>query len=461
MRGKRWSISGWLTRWFVLTVGVSVLVISAVSIWIVRESVVRELDALIVEEFQEMRADLSRVPTPAGFERLTAKYAREHPANPLAWRVWDGERGAIWGEFGSEELLLLAPEVPTDFDRTIEPKSGFRWRCEQLDSGLIVGLLLDGTWQSDLLHRLVLVLGIFGTIVAAVTATCGVYFGRRLAGYLHDVAVQMRAVSVPSETQVLAVEGAPEEVREVADALCEMLAKIRREQDRAQLMSRGLAHELRSPIQNLMGEAEVSLLRKRSVEEYRTVLESQVEELRDLGRVVDNLVMLCSPSQAGPQVFENFDLEDEASLRLERNRGAAERAGVKIEFETEGDLDMDGDREALLLALNNLVGNAIKWSPHGGVVLLTIVGGKQEVVISVDDEGPGVPEAERDKIFEPFYSAPYTSNSDDAREPGRTGYGLGLALVKSAVLAHHGTIKITSSERGGARFEVRIPRVFQ
>ncbi|MFT5285651.1 MAG: two-component system heavy metal sensor histidine kinase CusS, partial [Planctomycetota bacterium] len=316
MSRKRWSIPGWLTRWLALTVGVSILSLSSLSAWFVRESVERELDALVLEELHEMRAELSQDPTRLGFERLTLEYAREHPANPLAWRAWTAEPITLWGEFGPAELLAIAPTDPGELDRTIEPKSGFRWRTEQLDSGLIVGILVDGAWQFDFLRRLTFILIGFGAVVATVTTAGGVFLGRRLAGHLHGVADQVREVHAPSETQELSVEGAPEEIREVADALCEMLAKIRREQDRAQLMSRGLAHELRSPIQNLMGEAEVSLLRNRSVEEYRAVLESQVEELRDLGRVVDNLVMLCSPSQSEPLVSERFNLKDEASLRL-------------------------------------------------------------------------------------------------------------------------------------------------
>ncbi|MFT5286760.1 MAG: signal transduction histidine kinase, partial [Planctomycetota bacterium] len=184
----------------------------------------------------------------------------------------------------------------------------------------------------------------------------------------------------------------------------------------------------------------------------------QVEELRDLGRVVDNLVMLCSPSQSEPLVSERFNLKDEASLRLKRNRGAAERAGVKIELVTSGNLDLDGDREALLLALNNLVGNAIKWSPRGGVVQVALTGEDDEVCLTIDDEGPGVPMGEREKVFEPFYSAPMSTHIDGERGHGRAGYGLGLALVSSAVAVHNGTIEISDSDRGGARFLVRIPR---
>ena len=463
MSRKRWSIPSWLTRWFTLTVGVAVLALSGLSLWFVRESVQRELDGLVLEELHEMRSDFEPGMDVAGFQELIDKYAQEHSVNPLAWRVWDGETGELWGEFGSPQLLALAPARFGELKRTIRLDSRLRWRAELLPSGFVVGLLLDGEWQSALLTQVTWAVFGVGGLAALLALASGAFLGRRLAGHLHEVAAQVRAVQVPSTDQELSVEGAPEEIREVADALCEMFENIRREQDRATLMTAGLAHELRSPIQNLMSEAEVALLRNRKVEEYREVLASQFAELRDLGRVVDNLVMLCSPGETGNQVLEQIDLEKEAKLRIERNRGAAERAGVLIELETHGDLQLKGDREALTLALNNLVGNAVQWSPKGATVHVRIHGEPEAVEISVDDSGPGVPEGERAKIFEPFYQGPHSGRPEGEEPVGssvgrRVGYGLGLALVMSAVTAHRGQVRVEDSDLGGARFVVRIPR---
>ena len=463
MNRKRWSIAPWLTRWFALTVGVAVLALSGLSLWFVGESVERELDGLVLEELHEMRADFDPRMTPAEFALVADKYDTEHPVNPLAWKVWHQETGELWGAFGSPKLLALAPANFEPLNQTTRPESNLRWRAEEVESDLVVGLLVDGEWQSALLNQLTwAVLGV-GSLTALLALASGAILGRRLARHLHDVAAQVRAVQVPSAEHVLPVEGAPEEIREVADALYEMFGNIRRQQDRAQLMTAGLAHELRSPIQNLMSEAEVALLRNREVEEYREVLVSQVAELRDLGRVVDNLVMLCSPGEAGSLELERVDLEKEARLRIERNRSAADRAGVFIELETIGDLHLEGDREAILLALNNLVGNAVQWSPPGATVRVRISGEADAVQISVDDGGPGVPVAERKRIFEAFYRGPQSEEPEGQAGNGvsvgrRIGYGLGLALVLNAVQAHRGQVIVEDSPLGGARFVVRLPR---
>lgn len=450
---RSWSIAGHLTRWYALIIGLLVVTVAGISAWFLDESIARELDALVVEELHEMEAAFPNTArTLADFGELADEFDREHSANPLAWRVWDMETGEVWGEFGQRRMLHELPSEPGELGVTMTPRSGIRFRAEELCDGLVLGLLVDGSWQLALLRKLLLLLAIITVVAGLAAIAFGGLLGKRLAAHLQSVAEQARAVQVPTDDARLQVEGAPEEIREVADALCEMLAKIRRESDRARLMTAGLAHELRSPIQNLLGEAEVALLRERSAEEYRAVIESQMEELRDLARVVDNLISLCSPSpEDSSVVLEHFDLGQEADLRLRRDRAQAGRRGVELLLEASGDLAVDGDREALLLALHNLVSNAVKWSPADGRVRVRLSGTEEEVEMTVDDTGPGVEPAERERIFEAFYKGKST-------ERGRVGYGLGLALTKAAVLAHGGSIEVAESPLGGARFRIRIPR---
>jgi two-component system heavy metal sensor histidine kinase CusS len=240
----------------------------------------------------------------------------------------------------------------------------------------------------------------------------------------------------------------PDEVRAVATALRETLGRIRAESERAQLMTAGLAHELRSPLQNLLGEAEVALMRPRDPAEYQRVLESQVEELRDLGRSIDNLVLLCAQEEPAEQA-ETFDLGDEAALRLDRD---SLRAGVRVELECDGDLEVRGDREALVLALRNLVGNAVTWSPPDGLVQVAITGTEREVRVTVDDQGPGIAPELGERVFEPFQRGPRAADR-------RVGFGLGLALARTAVVMHGGRIAAERSPAGGARVSFVLPRL--
>jgi two-component system heavy metal sensor histidine kinase CusS len=245
----------------------------------------------------------------------------------------------------------------------------------------------------------------------------------------------------------------PREIGDVVSALGDMLGNIRTEADRTRLLTAGLAHELGSPLQNLIGETEVVLMRDHDAEEYRTVLRSHLEELRDIGHAVGNLMTLVSISQAtGPREAERFDLSDEARLRLRRERAHAGRRQIQLEEQLPEEADLVGDREAIWLAVSNLVANAIDYSPTGGRVRIVMRADEREVTVSVEDSGPGVPEGEREKIFEPFYRGETMKNR-------RAGYGLGLSISKKAVDAHGGTLRVDRSpELGGARFRLVLPR---
>ena len=322
---------------------------------------------------------------------------------------------------------------------------------ERLGDGRQVALAIDGSVQVALLRRYWL----FGAGLVAVASVISYAVAAGLSrrtSHLLELVAQRAASEDPAGLDRTLEDGRPlpDEIRAVAGALGERLDSIRSEHERAQLMTAGLAHELRSPLQNLLGEAEVALMRPREPAEYQRVLESQLEELRDLGRSIDNLVLLCA-KEAPVERGETFDLGDEAALRLDRESLRALRGGVRVELECEGDLTVRGDREALLLALRNLVGNAVAWSPPDGLVRVAISGSAEGVEVVVDDEGPGIDPELGESAFEPFRRGSRSA-------AGRVGFGLGLALARTAVVMHGGRIAAERSPAGGARVRFLVPR---
>lgn len=243
----------------------------------------------------------------------------------------------------------------------------------------------------------------------------------------------------------------PVEIADVVEALRESLTCIREESDRSRLLAAGLAHELRSPLQNLRMEAEVSLLRERSTAEYVRAMQQQLHELEELIRAVDNLVNLCAPPEARrARQAESFDLAAEVRLRLQPELARALRTGLCLEFRLPETLLFRGDRETLVLALRNLVSNALDWSPAGGRVELTVRSEGLHWLFEVTDQGPGVPLADRERIFKPFERGAPRPNK-------RVGYGLGLTLVRTVAEAHLGKIEVDSSPGGGALFRLDLP----
>jgi signal transduction histidine kinase len=452
MSAKSWSLSRRLLFIFAASTLSIVATLSLGGAWFLKQSIERELDALLLEEHDELAAMmLATEHAPDDFARTVARLEPEHPANPMGWRVWlpDGTPG---GTYGRSDLLCADAPNRDLMNRTIGLGDGLRWRTERHESGHFVGCVLDGSHQLALMRRYFVFAAALTGVSILVALLVGKLFIDRFCRLLRQVAEQTRCVHETEAPVQIALKNPPDEIREVVDALQELLRNTRQEIARAKLFVAGVAHELRSPIQNLIGETEVALMNRRDEAAYRELLVSHLEELHHLGDAVHNLVSICtSTARNGEPHLEEFDLVQEVRMRLEPERSRAQQRGVALEFDCAGDARIRGDREAILRAVRNLTDNAIEWSPPDRAVRVCIRGEERTVSVTVDDAGPGVSEELRGKVFEPFFSGP-------SRSGRRQGYGLGLTIVRSAVEKHGGTIDIGSSPLGGARFHMTIAK---
>lgn len=429
---RGWSLAKRIDRSLAVTTATLVVGFALLGAWFVDGAIDREVASLVEEELHEMGLRLELTPDAEGSElaAFADQLRREHPSNPMAWRVSAGDS------------VLLA-EVPDWGDRATTTGR------HTTSSGHALELSMDVAQQRSRMDLYWQVAGGFALMAALFAVGTGVLLRRVVVGELRGIAARVRRGG--SEVTE-GVEALPSEIRDVAEALSGLLRRIEEQSERAELLTAGTAHELRSPIQNLLGETELALLRERDPDEYRRVLRSHHEELRRLVRAVDNLVTLCSARQRSTAIpRERFDLEREADPRLGPEHAEAARRDIELAVHSEGDLTVEGDREAIVLVLRNLVGNAIQWTPEGTRVEVRLRGEAEAVRIVVDDAGPGVPEEDRERIFEPLQRS-------RSREGARDGYGLGLALTRTAVEAHGGTIAVSTSPAGGARFEVTLPR---
>lgn len=404
----------------------------------------RELLALVQEEMDEALVLARSAPDPVGaLPEIVRELAGRHPDVPMAWRLAEVGSGRVRAESGRAALLPAGPVPAAARERTLDLGGGRFARAAPLGRDLELQLVLDGSARRQLWRRYWLAAG----FVVAVATGLSLLFGRLLARRMSSL---LAHVVQDLESEKDAVD-LPQEVAAVRRALREELRRVRAHAEETRVFTAGLAHELRSPIQNLIGQAEVALMRSREEESYRRILASQIDELTDLARGVDNLLAMCTRETDGEQALEEFDLCEELDLRLQRERSRAHRGSVGIELRHEGDTRVVADREALMRGLGNLIVNAVDYSPPGGVVRVVVREVGQDLEVIVDDSGPGVPLEERQHIFEPFVRGRAGGN-------GRAGYGLGLAIVRAAVHAHGGEIFVEDAPRCGARFRVRLPK---
>jgi two-component system heavy metal sensor histidine kinase CusS len=242
----------------------------------------------------------------------------------------------------------------------------------------------------------------------------------------------------------------PQELRDLVQALNAMLDRLNHAFERLSRFSADLAHELRTPITNLMGETEVALSRERPIEEYRQVLESSMDEYRRLSRLISRMLFLARAEDPGaaiiPVPIEARRLLDEVLAFYE---AAGEEQGVRLSGEADGTLQ--GDADMLRQALANLVSNALAATPEGGEIIVRVKQGDGHAELEVRDTGRGIPEAELPHVFDRFYR---TGEAFARKAPGT---GLGLALVQSIARLHGGDVRITSEVGKGTRVNLRFP----
>jgi heavy metal sensor kinase len=242
-----------------------------------------------------------------------------------------------------------------------------------------------------------------------------------------------------------------DELDRLAETMNDMLARLEQAFAHSRRFAADAAHELRTPLAALRGTVEVALRGDRSPGEYRTVLASSLEEVQRLIRLSEDL-LLFSRVQAGPEpAAERVDLEPILLEGLDAGARLGQAAGVSVRIESAVPAVVRGDATALRRALVNLVENAVKYTPRGGKVELSLTSGDGAASLTVADTGIGIDATDGERIFEPFVRL------DAARSRDTGGAGLGLAIARSIVAAHRGTLLLESRPGSGSRFTIRLP----
>jgi two-component system heavy metal sensor histidine kinase CusS len=240
----------------------------------------------------------------------------------------------------------------------------------------------------------------------------------------------------------------PRELQPVAVAFDEMLARLEDSFTHLSQFSADLAHELRTPISNIRGEAEVTLTRPRSLEDYRNVIESITGECERLSGIVENLLFLARAETADRQVEKEFFQARPAIERIASYyRTIAEERGISVINEGEGDVYANPllfDR-----ALSNLLDNALRFTPDRGKITIRNQSKNGRTELAVEDTGCGIAPHHLSRIFDRFYRVDSSRSSK--------GTGLGLALVKSITDLHGGSATATSELNRGTTVTLTFP----
>jgi signal transduction histidine kinase len=216
-------------------------------------------------------------------------------------------------------------------------------------------------------------------------------------------------------------------------------------------MNDNIAHDLKSPVARIRGNAEISLVQEDSMEEYRKMAASTIEESDRLLEMI-NTMLLISKAESGQAGFhfESFDFSAMVEEACELFEPVFEESGIEFTYHIMAKVSVNGDKGMLQRAFSNILDNAVKYTQKPGSVSVQLeISGESRVETMVSDTGRGIDTKDKGKIFQRFYRAD-PSRSD-------TGSGLGLSLVKTVVEEHGGDIHVQSEKDCGSSFLLRLP----
>jgi two-component system heavy metal sensor histidine kinase CusS len=426
--------------------------------WIVVQHAFEEDNEVLADKVAAVRGDLSAASGP--------KVISEELKNIRA-----GERAAYWvrvmdfagrtmAETAGMEMLLppsIFPKLQTAGSSTATPKD-FR-TGDRLFSLVTTAHEVGGQRytiqiaqdrsaddqfmkQFAALLAAVLALGLIASAAIALTVT------RRGLRPLGKMTRALKRVGPKQLHERVTAVGWPRELQPLAVAFDDMLDRLEDSFTRLSQFSADLAHELRTPIANIRGEAEVALTRSRTPEEYRDVVESTVAECQHLTHIVDNLLFLARTEAAeGHLQRTTFDGRAAVEKIAAFYEPAAEEQQVTITCG--GKANFFADETLVGRAVSNLLENALHHTPVGGTISISVANRGAHSEIAVKDTGSGIAAEHLPRVFDRFYRADSARSSE--------GLGLGLALVKSITDLHGGAATVVSQEDSGTTVVLTFP----
>ena len=308
--------------------------------------------------------------------------------------------------------------------------------------------------RDRMLRRLVIfMVGVIG-LVTVMMYVGSSWLAKRAVRPVGEIIAQAQEIGGGTIDRRISAYADSKEYRGLVEVLNTMLDRLEDAFQAQRRFTADASHELRSPLTALRGELELARRRQRSPEEYERTIDSALEEVERLSRITEDLLTLAR-SDAGVLVLrpETVDLGAAAEEVVTRVQSAAAMRDVQISTESAGDALIHGDPNLLKRLIWNLVGNAVKFTPPGGQVSVSVDHVDGAVRLQVADTGPGIPPDQIDRIFHRFYQINQARTGGEAD----SGTGLGLAIARAIADLHAASIKVANHPTG-ALFTVTFPR---
>lgn len=376
------------------------------------------------------------------------------------FQVWDREKRLIYGPSGEAFAKPINTFAPVS---SVQVGNVYHWQGDgKAYRGTITKTQVGGQeyyivtaidmeahlqFLENFRRSLWLIMLLAGT-VTLLAAWYGVHQGHAPLRGLSETMGEIQADRLHVR---LDPDSVPGELQRLVTSFNDMIGRLEDSFVRLSHFSADIAHELRTPLTNIITQSQVILGKSRSLDEYRELHYSNLEELERLAKMVNDMLWLAQ-SEHGllKPVWESLDMTREVRELFDFFEALEEEKHIRLMLEGQAPI-IKGDRAMLRRAVSNLLSNAIRHSPEGESVKVRLdVSDEGQVLLSVQNTGPEIPAEHLPRIFDRFYRV------DPSRQRQSEGAGLGLAIVKSIIEAHGGAIEVSSGSRGTS-FIVKLP----
>ena len=366
------------------------------------------------------------------------------------WRLLDGEGKVLAQSAGMDKLPPLSWPFEARNPIEIRATNGetFSILVRAIPEGTL-HLAMDRSHEQTLVAGFRRTLGIAIALAALLAALLGRWVAKRGLRPLHLIATEAAHIDPSNLDRRLHGEHFPEELGELVTTLNGTLARLQEAFDRLGRMASELAHELRTPLQNLRAEVEAILLNRNEAEASREALGSVLEECDRLARLIEQMLFLArteNPSTAIER--KSLDVSSLLQSVAEFFEAEADESHVNLRLESVTGLTIIGDEPLLQRALHNLTANALRHTPAGGTIILGARANPLGLHLFVRDSGAGLPSEVLARLGERWVRGP------DVRGPG---LGLGLAITKGIAQLHGGKLQAENQIGGGAEASIWLP----
>jgi two-component system heavy metal sensor histidine kinase CusS len=461
------SITYRLTLLYMLSAGIILMQATGFLFYAFVKTLEEGNTELLAENIQSIRAALKERPDdlPALNRQLVT--GGEPQFIKYYARVLN-EAGAVIAETPDTGFSLQPEVFPEPFAAAALPENVVRQRTPEgkkyllmaawADAGrtggrrFLIQAALDVSWERNMIFRYRSKAELIFFVGVLITALAGIMVARRALRPLGEITRVIRRIRATQLNERVTPSRWPRELAELATSFDEMLNRLEDSFTRLSQFSFDLAHELRTPINILMGEAEVALAKPRTPEEYQEILASSLEEYRGLLHMIEGLLFLARADSADISI-ERTELDAGKEIRAVIDYYDAVIEEKQLRVTCSGAETLSADPVLLRRVFNNILSNAIRYTPRGGAIDIAITPQENQTVrIRIQDTGIGISPDDLQRIFNRFY------RGGNAKKQYAKGSGLGLSIVKSIIALHGGTIDIQSTPAAGTTVTLTFPQ---